>query len=130
MKTLKFVLALFLLFGCVSIACRAETAEEMLSACRPITHAKVSDGKVEMPLDFDSGSCWGAFGMLHGFLWVVDGNSKPLLNWCVPKDATRTELIAVFVKYTENHPDQYGQDFQLVVINSILQTYPCKGSNK
>ncbi len=35
----------------------AESAQEMLSACREVASARVSEHKVEFPEDFDSGMC-------------------------------------------------------------------------
>ncbi len=39
----------------------AQTAEEMVSRCRNMVNARVVDDKVQIPRDFDSGVCWGAF---------------------------------------------------------------------
>jgi uncharacterized protein (DUF849 family) len=77
----------------------AETAEEMLSSCRPIAQAKMSDGKISLPRDFDSGVCWGAFATLDFMLTTVDSQTnKPMFQVCVPLNRTRPQLIAVFVK--------------------------------
>jgi hypothetical protein len=103
----------------------AETEEEMLSACRPITRAKVSNGSVDLPKDFDSGQCWGAFGMLHGVLFLNEPGDNRASHSCVSEDATRTQLIAIFVKYIEAHPKENGDSLHLVAINPIIDAYPC-----
>lgn len=118
------------IFFCIAILglsgrCHAETAEEMLSACRPITQAKASNGTINLPTDFESGACWGAFGMLHSAFMLVEPDGHPTLHACVPSNATRTELIAIFVRHIEQHPEDYGKNFQVVALNSILDTYPC-----
>jgi len=75
---------------------------------------------MELPRDFESGTCWGAFGMLHQVLLLADQNAQPMLRACIPSNATRTELIAIFVRHVEQHPEEYGKDFQIVAINSVL----------
>lgn len=85
---------------------------------------------MELPRDFESGTCWGAFGMLHQVLLLADQNAQPMLRACIPSNATRTELIAIFVRHVEQHPEEYGKDFQIVAINSVLHVYPCKDKKK
>lgn len=109
-----------------SHTCYSETTEEMLSACRPITQAKIVDGKVDLQGDYNSGLCWGAFASIHALLLFVDTNENPLLHVCLPSDATRTQLIAVFVQYAEKHPEEYNEEFAKVTINALLKAFPCK----
>lgn len=125
MKILGVAVLLCTALLLLNTECRAQTAEEMLSACRPITQAKVSNGMIDMPTDFDSGTCWGAFGMLQSVLFLQEPDGELALHACVPPDATRTELIAIFVKNVEDHPEEYGKGFQLVAINSMIKAYPC-----
>lgn len=109
-----------------SVCCGAETAEEMLSACRPITQAKVSNGAIDLTNpDFNTGKCWGAFGMLQSVLSLTNPGGQRALHGCVPSDATRTQLIAIFVKHIEDHPKEYGTDFGVVALNSVLKVYSC-----
>jgi hypothetical protein len=46
-------------------ASMAETAEEMLAACRALPKAAVTNDRVAVPQDFSSGICWGAFGVIQ-----------------------------------------------------------------
>lgn len=103
----------------------AETAEEMLSACRPITMSKVSDGKIDLPMTYDSGLCWGAFAVLNQAMMLLNSDGSPSLHVCLPESATRTELIAIFVKYVENHPEVYSQNFALTALNAEHKSFPC-----
>jgi hypothetical protein len=117
------IFATFALFG--ALRSHAETAEEMLSACRPIAQARVSDGKIDLPQTFDAGSCWGAFAALHQVTMLLE-NGKPSLHVCLPEDTTRTELIALFVRYVESHPKVYSENFALVAMNAMIEAFPCK----
>jgi hypothetical protein len=127
--TVRLGLLFILILAFAAKFCAGETAEEMLSACRPITQAKISNGTVDLPSDFESGTCWGAFGMLQSVLFLQEPNGERTLHSCPSSDVTRTELTAIFVKYVTEHPEDYSKGFQLVALNSILKVYPCgKGS--
>lgn len=110
--------------------CHSETAEEMLSACRTITQTKVSDGHIILNKTFETGLCWGAFASLESATNFSDRNNHPLLDVCVPKDFTRTQLIAIFVAYIEKHPEQYSWEFFQVATNSLLDVWACKSPTK
>lgn len=127
MKLQRFVIGVFVatvvVFG--ALRSHAETAEEMLSACRPIVQARVSDGRIDLPQTFDAGSCWGAFAALHQAMMLLE-NGKPSLHVCLSGDTTRTELIAIFVRYVEIHPKVYSENFALVAVNALGEAFPCK----
>jgi hypothetical protein len=128
MKSIRSLLLIAIaMFGiCCGQRCMAETAEEMLSACRPVMNAKVTDGKINLPLDFDSGSCWGAFGAIQDLLTAVNASTKkPMFGVCLSESTTRTQLIAIFVRYAEKHPERYNERFVWVADNAIREAFPC-----
>lgn len=106
-------------------SCKAETTEEMLSACRPITVAKVSGGTIDFEETFETGICWGAFAAIQRLSATVDHNEKPLLFSCPPEDSTQTQIITIFVRYAEKHPEKYHQDFVFSAIAALKEAFPC-----
>jgi hypothetical protein len=109
---------------------RAETTEEMLSACRPFTQAKVVDGKVEIESDYHTGVCWGAFALVQALLSARNSETKEPMLWaCAPDNSTRTQLISIFVHYAENHPEKYSDSFLQSIVNAMQQAFPCKAKN-
>jgi hypothetical protein len=90
--------------GCIKL--HAETTEKLLSDCRPVTQAKVTgDGGVEMDSNFEYGFCWGTFATIDQMLMAINSATKrPIFGVCLPKDHTRYQMIAIFVRYTEKHP--------------------------
>ena len=54
----------------------AESAEVMLSACRPIAKAEITGDKVKLPQDFSTGMCWGAFGVLQEVIRHMGDNKR------------------------------------------------------
>ena len=133
MKTARITLIslLIIIAFLAARSSRADTAEEMLSACRPITNAKISNGMIDLPQDFDSGVCWGAFDILDTMFNTVNMQTqKPLFPVCLPATRTRPQLIAVFVKYAENHPERYSEDFFVVVFAAEKEAFPCPALKK
>jgi hypothetical protein len=126
MKSLRFLVLLLLIVAGLSSgkSCQAETTEEMLSACRALSHAKVSNGAVEVPTDYDSGVCWGAFSVLMELLTAIDAKTKePILRVHMPDHVTETQLIAIFVQYADKHPETYTKHFEWVAINAIVDAF-------
>lgn len=106
----------------------AETAEEMVSACKLISEASVSSGQVELPTDFRSGLCWGAFASIQEIVtWIPAKDSKPLLGVCAPSTSTRTQLIQIFLAYSKLHPEKVNQDFTIVALDALANAFPCSG---
>jgi hypothetical protein len=105
---------------------KGEKTEEMLSACRPITQAKISGDAIAMPQDFASGQCWGAFSVIGFELTTINSEThQPIFFVCLPKGWTRPQLIAVFSKYAENHPATYSEDFMYTVMKAEQEAFPC-----
>jgi Rap1a immunity proteins len=114
--------------GC-ACTCRAETTEEMVSACRAISTAKVVNGQVDLPQDFDSGVCWGAFATIQTVITLVDpGTLKPVLHVCATTQSTRTQLIQIFLVYAQAHPERYQEDYFPVALTAISKAFPCPAS--
>ena len=108
-------------------SCTAETTEKLLSYCRPVTQAKVVENGAVLKQDFESGYCWGAFATVAQMLMAVNSETQvPIFHVCLPKDHTRSQLIAVFVQYAEKHPARYNEDFPWVAFDAEREAFPCK----
>jgi hypothetical protein len=106
---------------------RAESAEEMLSSCKPMMNAKVQGETVGFQHNFETGLCWGAFGALQRLSRLADSNMKPLLPiGCAPENSTRTQLIAIFVDYVRKNPQRLNEDFPIVAMAAISTAFPCR----
>ena len=108
------------------------SAEEMLSACRDLPAARVTDGGTSIPQNFDSGMCWGAFGVLQTVIGIVhvderDKTYSRVLGVCVPSGVTRTQLIAIFVDYAKRNPQRYHEEFFFVVKDALKAAFPRGG---
>ena len=128
---LIFLCSAFLLFVAAPLS-KAETVEEMLSACRPTAEARVAEGKVFVSDTRESGLCWGAFAVIQHLIGLVYPvyNDRPILGVCAPAESTRTQLIAVFVAYAKNHPERYSENFTDVALVALREAFPCKALKK
>jgi len=108
-----------------SASAQQNTTEEMASACRPVVSAKVANETVAMPLTFEAGQCWGAFLSLQGVL-TADVRIDQFFGICAPAQSTRTQFVAVFVRYADNHPEQLHTPFMETALASLKQAFPCR----
>ena len=122
--TTLFIVGIFCV-GCLNL--HAETTEKLLFDCRPVTQAKVdSSGAVEMNTDFESGFCWGAFATIDQMLMAINATThRPIFNVCLPKSHTRYQMISIFVRYAEKHPELYNQDSPWVAFEAAREVFPC-----
>lgn len=125
MKTLVHLLLAVLLIFYLSPAF-AESTQEMLSACRSIAKAKVSADNVNLPQDFSTGECWGAFIVVQKVIVLIDETNIPIHRVCAPANSTRAQLISIFVDYAEKNPQRLHEDFFYVAIDSLRMAFPCK----
>jgi hypothetical protein len=103
---------------------QAETAGELSSWCRPITEASVGEDAIQFPQNPPTMQCWGAFAVIaKGITYSWHG--EKIWNTCVPEPARRSELIAVFVKYLDEHPELSQEHFMDVVLESLQTKFPC-----
>ncbi len=104
------------------------TGAEMLKYCK-VAH----DDSVR---DFERGVCTGfidgfAAGHHAAELWHAfhhrDENIDNIFgHLCVPKDANRTALVTLFVRYLESHPDNLDWSAGLLLESALREAYPCK----
>jgi Rap1a immunity proteins len=122
-KHLMFLIPVVLLL--VPQSASAETAEEMLTGCRIVANAAVSDQKVDLPNDREAVKCWGAFTVVQELTrWVTPSGRE--FDVCNSATTTRTQLIAVFVAYVDRNPQRRNSNFVEVVFEALKEAFPCK----
>jgi hypothetical protein len=80
---------------------------------------------VQLLPTLDTGICWGAFNVLWSGIYLVLGD-KRMLPVCPPVGLQEVQLIKIFLKYADEHPEQLHQEFTLVALNSLTHAFPCK----
>jgi hypothetical protein len=100
---------------------RADTAQEMAGYCEPYRTAVVTKpGEVSVPTrDLNSQYCWGAFAAVQEF--YVQGD----LGLCLPERSSRLELVKVFIRYMDQHPNTGHERFGRVLLLAMADAFPC-----
>ena len=100
-------LALAVVFALPMVgAAKADAALVMRDNCRQILDAQREADDILMPRTFEAGACWGGFSSLQGLMSLqFEGVDHPMLSICPPPEATRTQLVEIFVSYASQHPE-------------------------
>ena len=114
----------FILLVFMACAAWGETAEEMRSSCGKVVEASVTEGKVALPTDFESGRCWGAFASIQRAIAARSAGAH-ILRVCAPENSTRTQLIAIFIDFVKLNPKLMSEDFFITAVDSLRQAFPC-----
>lgn len=123
-RALRF---LFAAAAAVPMTTQAETALELVSACRPITNAEIPEpGKVVLPRTFSAGTCWGAFAFAQEGTTYRSQDGMSWFGACPPDDSTRVQLISIFVAYAEKNPRRLHEGAISVVRAALTEAFPCR----
>jgi Rap1a immunity proteins len=104
----------------------AETTLEIQSACRGVRDATIgADGRLEMAIDFSTGMCWGAFAAFQRLDVMKWPDGKRILGFCAPPESSRLQLVRIFMKYADDHPEEAHEGFEVVALQALMKAFPC-----
>ena len=111
-----------ILLGLAPLVARAdmETALKVEGWCKPVADGNYSAQTPHVDL------CWGAFAALQGLsvIGLPDGHTRAL-GICDPPGSTRLQLIKIFVKYVNDHPETAHELFAIIAQRSLAKAFPC-----
>jgi hypothetical protein len=116
----------------IATGAHGETVQQMLSFCRPIANASAGNEPetLQIPMTFETGTCWGAFSVLQE---VSRGARDPsrsaqarLFGFCPPAEATRTQYVGIFVRFAAQYPARWNEDFVPVATQALQAAFPCR----
>ena len=132
MEFSRFNGALLLVFAILALArpINAEaTTQEMVSACRSITTAHMANGGLLLNQDFKTGHCWGAFETLNEMIGFKEAKTGNFLFFPYQPVHHRTaQLIVIFVRYADKHPEKLADGYFDVALAAIGEAFPCKNT--
>jgi len=104
------------------------TGAEMLKYCKVANDDSVRDFERGVCTGFIDGFAAGhhAAELWHAFHHREEDIDNIFGHLCVPKDANRTALVTLFVRYLENHPDNLDWSAGLLLESALRDAYPCK----
>jgi hypothetical protein len=97
----------------------ADSAQDVAASCRELL-------KPNPPKSFEAGLCFGSFTTLFALSGVVDQNQAPILGFCRPPNAGLGDLVRVFVRHVESHPQSAQTYYAVEAVNALVEAYPCK----
>jgi hypothetical protein len=109
----------------------ADTAQEMAGYCDPYrTAVVIGPNEIKVNSDANSQFCWGAFSVVQDLgtfvLYSDQGKAKGVaLGLCLPPKSTRLELLKVFLRYSDQHPEHGHYSFGSVVVQALKEAFPC-----
>lgn len=120
MRYMLFVAAAFLT---LTEGVRAETALQATASCREIAKGIKPNGQIAFTSD--GNFCWGAFAVIQQLSRVVGSSNDKMLHICAGENVTRSQMILVFLKYADNHPEQLDEEFPFIALQALVQAFPC-----
>jgi Ssp1 endopeptidase immunity protein Rap1a len=121
--TILFLLALLSFALCGNAAAHATSGEEMLKKCK----------KIPDTASFDAGFCAGFVDAVLDTLnmWeasdVFEKRSHDKdVRFCLPEEVTNGQILLVFVKYLEDHPEELHKPANLLLIEALRKAFPCE----
>jgi hypothetical protein len=104
----------------------AESALQAIPSCLTVSKGLRPDGKLYFSPDGQF--CWGAFAAIQQFsrLLIADEPGKRSLDICSPETSSRLQMILVFLKYADSHPEVLDQEFPLIARQALREAFPCK----
>ena len=113
--------AVFLLFSCSVARAGADSGSELLSKCKVQTAS------------FDMGYCAGFISAVLDTLNMWEASDvyekrthDKDVRFCLPAEVTNGQIILVFVKYMEDHPEQLHKPANLLLVEALRKAFPCK----
>ncbi len=117
------VLAAFLsLVMCAKASGQTTTGEQIQSKCKESTNQTAS---------FNVGFCAGFIdGVIQSqYMWEASDNLQKrdhAPSFCLPKESTNGQLLQIFIKYLDDHPEELHKPAALLLVQSLQKAFPCR----
>jgi Rap1a immunity proteins len=59
------------------------------------------------------------------FIRSTDGQKYAVQALCIPREVNSSEALRVFLKYSDNHPEELHLSVPLVIWDAMHQAFPC-----
>ncbi len=110
----------------IPVSAVANSAQELLSDCRPIVQADISYERIRFEQTFQTGKCWGTFGVIQRIIVQTDKTGHPIYGICASPNSTHSQLVAIFVSYAEKNPQRLHEEGVDLALESLRAAFPCK----
>jgi hypothetical protein len=101
-------------------------SETLVQQCKAVENIDLETKRVPLKDASDVGLCMGFISGVIDLDTMDSGILKhPTHEWCVPDNATTTQLAKVIVKYGNDHPEDLRLPGVLVVAKALVAAFPC-----
>lgn len=121
MRTLLAATLLLILCG---TAHAQTTGEGILQKCKGIS---------SKPTAFDDGFCAGYIEGVLATVYMWEANDEVAkrthdsdVKFCIPDTVTNGQIILVFMKYLEDHPEELHRPANTLFVIAMRKAFPCK----
>jgi hypothetical protein len=127
--TLAVLTALICLMFSASAGAQTITGSDIISKCKQaiasadsLTPASISH--------FDAGFCSGFMAGVNEdqVMWQASDkmdHRDHLLSYCFPDASTNGQLLRVFVKYLDDHPEELHESAAFLYLKAMHRAFPC-----
>jgi hypothetical protein len=104
----------------------AKAEEDMMSTSFMLPYCKMSTGEMTLTEtnSYGGGKCMGAIQALKAAILAYHPTGLNCTD--IPGDVTDGELLRVFTKYADQHPERTNSPFITLMIDALHATWPCK----
>ena len=104
----------------------AQTAGEMLHACQTLQRGiRIKGNDAFLPSGAEAQQCWGFMSAVQEYSVLADQGGNRLLGACPAADIKTTQIVDVFVKYANEHPEKSGTSAAVAAYNAMADAFPC-----
>jgi Rap1a immunity proteins len=104
----------------------AQTAGEMLHACQTLQRGiRIKGHEAFLPSGAEAQQCWGFMSAVQEYSVLADQGGNRLLSACPAPDTKTTQIVDVFVKYANAHPDKSDTSAAVATYNAMADAFPC-----
>src|SRR5437879_4922143 len=79
---------------------------------------------------FQRGACYGyVLGVDDGVRMTYDiqDQTQP---YCLPDEVTTGQTVRILIKFIKDHPEKAHSQTRVLVVESLMDAFPCKGKKK
>jgi hypothetical protein len=112
---------------CATTAVLAQTAGEMLHACQTLQRGmRIKGDTAFLPSGTEAQQCWGFMSAVQEYSVLADQAGTRLLSACPAADTKTTQIVDVFVKYANAHPEKRDTPAAAVAYDAMADAFPCR----
>ena len=117
---------LLLLTACIGASpAKAISGNDVLTSCETLLRDMQPVGTNGVRFTRDGEMCWWYITALMDAASFGDGQQRPVLKVCPPKDSNQLQLIRIYVNYARQNPAHLHHPGIVVAQWALYQVFPC-----